>query len=55
LRAAVWGFERSTGSSWETAMIVVVICVAVIVALCIGFAIGVRFARLRRDKGHDSY
>ena len=36
-------------------MIAVVICVAVIVALGFGFAMGVRFARWRRDKKHDSY
>jgi hypothetical protein len=49
------GFERHPGSSWEAAIIAVVICLAVIVALGIGFAIGLWFTRLRRDKGHDSY
>jgi hypothetical protein len=36
-------------------MSAVVICLAVIASLGIGFAMGVRFARLRRDKKHDSY
>jgi hypothetical protein len=36
-------------------MIAAMICLAVIAALGIGFAIGVRFARWRRDKKHDSY
>jgi hypothetical protein len=36
-------------------MSAVVTCLAAIVALGIGFAIGVRFSQLRRDKRHDSY
>jgi hypothetical protein len=36
-------------------MIAVVICLTVMAALGIGFAMGVRFARLRRNKKHDSY
>jgi hypothetical protein len=36
-------------------MIAMVICFTVMAALGIGFAMAVRFARLRRDKKHDSY
>jgi hypothetical protein len=41
--------DRRADDAWEAAVSTVVICLTVIASLGIGFAMGVRFVRLRRD------